>query len=211
MHCSRTPPNETQTQSEKDWVRAQIAQIGDVGFFVNAISAAVMFALLFVTGNTMMQSVRERVPELAVLKTYGFSNTAVVSLVIAESLVLCCVAAAGGIGIAAAISPPLFREFGVGGLSLPLPVIGLGFGVAAVFAIVSAALPALRVQRLSIVDASRGADSGSKETRAREHAQTNRVGDRNELAQCAAALRELDRWRSSGSRASSPSCCRCPR
>ena len=80
---------ETQTQSEKDWLRAQIAQIGDIGFFVNSIIAAVMFALLFVTGNTMMQSVRERVPELAVLKTYGFSNTAVVSLVIAESLLLC--------------------------------------------------------------------------------------------------------------------------
>jgi putative ABC transport system permease protein len=67
---------ETETQSEKDWLRAQIGQIGDIGFFVNAIIAAVMFALLFVTGNTMMQSVRERVPELAVLKTYGFSNTA---------------------------------------------------------------------------------------------------------------------------------------
>ena len=48
-----------------------------------------MFALLFVTGNTMMQSVRERIPELAVLKTYGFSNTAVMGLVFAESVVLC--------------------------------------------------------------------------------------------------------------------------
>ena len=78
--------SETQTQSEKDWLRAQIAQIGDIGFFVNAIIAAVMFALLFVTGNTMMQSVRERIPELAVLKTYGFGNAAVVGLVLAESL-----------------------------------------------------------------------------------------------------------------------------
>jgi putative ABC transport system permease protein len=147
---------ETQTQSEKDWVRAQIGQIGDVGFFVNAISAAVMFALLFVTGNTMMQSVRERTPELAVLKTYGFSDAAIVGLVVAESLLLCCVAAAIGIGISAAISPSLFREFGVGGLNLPLSVIGLGFGVAAVFAVLSAALPALRAQRLSIVDALAG-------------------------------------------------------
>ena len=147
---------ETQTQSEKDWVRAQIGQIGDVGFFVNAISAAVMFALLFVTGNTMMQSVRERTPELAVLKTYGFTDAAVVGLVIAESLLLCCVAAAIGIGIAAAISPSLFREFGAGGLNLPLPVIGLALGVAAAFAIVSAALPALRARRLSIVDALAG-------------------------------------------------------
>jgi putative ABC transport system permease protein len=148
--------NETQTQSEKDWLRSQIAQIGDIGFFVNAIIAAVMFALLFVTGNTMMQSVRERIPELAVLKTYGFSNTAVMSLVLAESLVLCGVAAAIGIGISAAISPPIYREIGAGGLSLPLPVVAAGLGLAAAFAVISAALPAMRAQRLSIVDALAG-------------------------------------------------------
>jgi putative ABC transport system permease protein len=147
---------ETQTQSEKDWLRAQIAQIGNIGFFVNAIIAAVMFALLFVTGNTMMQSVRERIPELAVLKTYGFSNTAVVSLVIAESLLLCSVWAAIGIPISALLSPPIFREFGAGGLNLPLPVVTMGLGLAAAFAVVSALLPALRAQRLSIVDALAG-------------------------------------------------------
>jgi putative ABC transport system permease protein len=148
--------SETQSQSEKDWLRAQIAQIGDIGYFVNAIIAAVMFALLFVTGNTMMQSVRERIPELAVLKTYGFSNWGVTSLVLAESLLLCSVAAAIGIGIAAAISPPIYREFGAGGLNLPLPVVAAGLGLAAVFAIASASLPALRAQRLSIVDALAG-------------------------------------------------------
>jgi putative ABC transport system permease protein len=147
---------ETQTQSEKDWLRAQIAQIGDISFFVNAIIAAVMFALLFVTGNTMMQSVRERIPELAVLKTYGFSNTAVMALVLAESVVLCSVAAGLGIGIAAAISPPIYREIGAGGLNLPLPVVAAGIGLALAFAIVSASLPALRAQRLSIVDALAG-------------------------------------------------------
>jgi putative ABC transport system permease protein len=148
--------SETQTQSEKDWLRAQIAQIGDIGFFVNAIIGAVMFALLFVTGNTMMQSVRERIPELAVLKTYGFSNAGVMSLVLGESLLLCSAAAAIGIGIAALISPPIYRELGAGGLNLPLPVVSLGFALAAVFAIASAALPALRAQKLNIVDALAG-------------------------------------------------------
>ena len=37
-------------------------------------SAPCSSRLLFLTGNTMMQSVRERVPELAVLKTLGFSD-----------------------------------------------------------------------------------------------------------------------------------------
>jgi putative ABC transport system permease protein len=148
--------SETQSQSEKDWLRAQIAQIGDIGFFVNAIIAAVMFALLFVTGNTMMQSVRERIPELAVLKTYGFSNLGLVRLVLAESIVLCSVAAALGIGIAALISPPIYRELGAGGLNLPVSVVAMGLALAAAFAVVSALFPALRAQRLSIVDALAG-------------------------------------------------------
>ena len=147
---------ETQTQSEKDWLRAQIAQIGDISGFVNAIVGAAMLAFLFVSGNTMMQSVRERIPELAVLKTYGFSNTAVMALVLAESVALCGVAAALGIGIAAVLTPTIFREIGAGGLNLPLSVIVTGLGIAVAYAAVSAALPVLRVQRLSVVDALAG-------------------------------------------------------
>ena len=37
---------------------------------------AVFFTLLLLTGNTMMQAVRERTSELAVLKTIGFSSAA---------------------------------------------------------------------------------------------------------------------------------------
>ena len=76
-------PYETLTQNEKDWMRAQINQIGEHQLLRQLRSVgAVLFALLFLTGNTMMQSIRERIPELAVLKTYGFSNAAVTSLVV---------------------------------------------------------------------------------------------------------------------------------
>ena len=67
-------PNETKTQPAKDFAIAFIKQLGDVGFVLRAILGAVFFTLLFLTGNTMMQSVRERVPELAVLKTIGFTR-----------------------------------------------------------------------------------------------------------------------------------------
>jgi putative ABC transport system permease protein len=149
-------PNETQTQNERDWLRGRIAQIGNMAFFVNAIIGAVMFTLLFLTGNTMMQSVRERIPELAVLKTYGFSSGAVVSLVLGEALVLCGVAAAIGLGIAQLASPSIFRAIGAGGLSLPWSVIGTGLGVAALVAMISALPPAWRTHRISIVDALAG-------------------------------------------------------
>ncbi len=95
-------PDETKTQTEKEFSQSFIKQQADINFIVTAILGAVFFTLLFLTGNTMMQSVRERVPELAVLKTLGFTDLAVVTLVLAEALVLCLVAALLGLGIAAA-------------------------------------------------------------------------------------------------------------
>jgi putative ABC transport system permease protein len=149
-------PNETQTQNERDWLRGRIAQIGNMAFFINAIIGAVMFTLLFLTGNTMMQSVRERIPELAVLKTYGFRDSAVVALVLGEALLLCGGAAALGLLVAKLLSPSIFRAIGAGGLALPWTVIGTGLGVAAIVALVSALPPAWRAQRISIVDALAG-------------------------------------------------------
>ncbi len=114
------------------------------------------FTLLFLTGNTMMQSVRERIPELAVLKTYGFSNTAVMSLVFAEALLLCLLAGGIGLGVASIVSPALYRLIDAGGISLPSSVFVVGIVFAALVALVSALPPARRVQRLSIVDALAG-------------------------------------------------------
>lgn len=147
---------ETQTLNERDWLRGRIAQIGDMQFFVNAIVAAVLFTLLFLTGNTMMQSVRERIPELAVLKTYGFSNTAIMSLVFGEALLLCVAAAGIGVAIAAALSPMIYRQIGAGGMSFPLSVVGSGIAIAAAVAIMSSLPPARRVQTLNVVDALAG-------------------------------------------------------
>jgi putative ABC transport system permease protein len=152
----KNSPFETQSQNEKDWLRAQINQIGDLSSFINWIIGAVFFTLLFLTGNTMMQSVRERIPELAVLKTYGFSNTAVTSLVFAEALLLCLLAGGIGLGVASIVSPALYRLIDAGGISLPASVFVVGIVFAALVALVSALPPARRVQRLSIVDALAG-------------------------------------------------------
>jgi putative ABC transport system permease protein len=147
---------ETQTLNERDWLRGRIAQIGDLQFFVNAIVAAVLFTLLFLTGNTMMQSVRERIPELAVLKTYGFSNAAIMSLVFGEALLLCVAAAGVGMAIAASLSPMIYRQIGAGGMSFPVDVIWTGIALSAAVAIVSSLPPARRVQTLNVVDALAG-------------------------------------------------------
>ena len=148
--------DETLTQSELDFFGAQIERVGNIGFIVNSIIGAVLFALLFVTGNTMMQSIRERVPELAVLKTYGFSNLAVNLLVFAESALLCVTAAVVGLGVAAALFPTMFEAMGVAPIPMERSTLVGGVGVAFALAAVSSWLPTWRAQRLNVVDALAG-------------------------------------------------------
>jgi putative ABC transport system permease protein len=148
--------DETLTQAERDYFRAQIDRVGNISFIVGSIIAAVLFALLFVTANTMMQSIRERVPELAVLKTYGFGDAAVAGLVVAESALLCLTSAAVGLTVAALIFPRMFDAMGVARLPLEASTIATGGAIAAAFAIVSALLPVWRAQRLKLVDALAG-------------------------------------------------------
>jgi putative ABC transport system permease protein len=116
----------------------------------------VLFTLLFLAGNTMMLSVRDRIPELGVLKTLGFTDGAIWAMVVVEALVLCLTAATLGLGIAAAVFPNVFGALGFGNLTLPLNVFGTGIALAVLLAIVTATLPASRARRLTIVAAMSG-------------------------------------------------------
>jgi putative ABC transport system permease protein len=143
--------DETKTQPANDFTLTFLKQLGDIGFVVHAILGAVFFTLLFLTGNTMMQSVRERIPELAVLKTLGFTDGKVLGLVIAESLLLCVIAALIGLALSYAALPIV--KIGLQGVRLsPLALIP-GIGVAVVLALIVGAPPALRAGRLNIIDA----------------------------------------------------------
>jgi putative ABC transport system permease protein len=86
-------PYETTTQTEQVFAQSQMKQVGDINLIANSIVGAALFTLLFLTGNTMMQSVRERIPEFAVLKTLGFSDRAVLALIFSEAFILCVLAA----------------------------------------------------------------------------------------------------------------------
>jgi putative ABC transport system permease protein len=148
--------NETRTQTESALAQMQLKQLGDINFIANAIVGAVLFTLLFLTANTMMQSVRERTSELAVLKTLGFSDEKVLTLVLVEALLLCIAAALVGLALASTVfmSPGLKRIFG--NFSMPMIVVGMGVGMALLLAFVSGLPPAWRAKRLNIVDALAG-------------------------------------------------------
>jgi putative ABC transport system permease protein len=151
-------PDETKTQPEKEFAIGFAKQIGDVGALVTRILMAVFFTILILTGNTMAQSIRERVPELAILKTLGFSDRAVTLFVLGEALLLLLLG--GGVGMAAAVSLMPMLNGATGGRFPPLFVAGqtwlLALGIALLLALSIGLPPALRVRRLRIVDALAG-------------------------------------------------------
>jgi putative ABC transport system permease protein len=146
-------PAETRTQSESALMQRQLKQVGDINFIANMIATAVLFTLLFVTANTMAQSVRERTAELAVLKTLGFSDGKVLAMVLVEALLLCLFAAAVGLLFASSVfrSPQLRTVFG--NMSMPAIVVTGGALIAVGLALISGLPPALRAKRLNIVEA----------------------------------------------------------
>jgi putative ABC transport system permease protein len=147
-------PNETKTQPANDFAMTFVKQIGDIGFVLRAILGAVFFTLLFLTGNTMMQSVRERIPELAVLKTLGFTDGKVLGLVIGESLMLCVFAAIIGLALSYAALPVIGKA--LQGVQLDPVALIPGLGAAVLLALIVGLPPAWRAMRLSIVDALSG-------------------------------------------------------
>jgi len=144
-------PNETKTQPAKDFAMSFVKQFGDVGFVLRAILGAVFFTLLFLTGNTMMQAVRERTPELAVLKTLGFSDAQVLGLVIGESLLLCVLAAVVGLVSSYAFIPVI--QSVLQGVTMSPWLLPDGLGAAVLLALLVGTPPALRAMRLNVVDA----------------------------------------------------------
>jgi putative ABC transport system permease protein len=151
-------PDETKTQPEKEFAIGFAKQIGDIGALVTRILIAVFFTILILTGNTMAQSIRERIPELAILKTIGFSDGKVTALVVAEAVGL--LALGGALGMAAATIVLPFVNGSTGGRFPPLFVsdttwlaaLGLALGLALAIGLP----PALRARRLRIVDALAG-------------------------------------------------------
>jgi putative ABC transport system permease protein len=106
----------------------------------------------------MAQSIRERIPEMAILKTLGFSDGKVTALVLAEALLLLVIG--GGIGMLGATAVLPVVNGATGGRFPPL-FVGpqtwvLGASVALALALVIGLPPALRVKRLSIVTALAG-------------------------------------------------------
>jgi putative ABC transport system permease protein len=143
--------NETKTQPAKEFLIAFIKQRGDIGFVLRVILGAVFFSLLLLTANALMQSMRERTAELAVLKTLGFTDAQVFALLVGESLFLFVTAAVIGLVLSYGLLPII--KDALQGIDLSGGMLIPGIALAAVIALLVGLPPALRAKRLKIVDA----------------------------------------------------------
>jgi putative ABC transport system permease protein len=154
---SANSDHETRTQSEQAASASWMKQLADIGLIVGSIMGAVFFTLLLLSGNTMMQAVRERTGELAVLKTLGFSDGRILWMVLVESLLIAIVG--GGIGLLlsyagiTAMGDPTHGMLPV--FYFPIPSLITGTALVLTLGIASGMLPAFQASRLRIVDALR--------------------------------------------------------
>jgi putative ABC transport system permease protein len=149
-------PAETSAETELAFVQGFAKQIGNIGKILTGVLSAVFFTILLVAGNTMAQTVRERVSEIGVLKAIGYTHRQVLGLVLAESLML-----AGGAGLAGlalawyliSLGDPTGGAFPM--FFFPPAEIAVGAVLAVTLGLAAGAFPALQAMRLDVATALR--------------------------------------------------------
>jgi putative ABC transport system permease protein len=153
-----SPP--TKTESEQQFALSFVSFLGNIKLFLLSICAAVTFTILLVSGNTMAMSVRERIKEVGVLKTLGFTNDAILGIIIGEAVTIALTGGVIGLGLAALLSIVVGWEAAVfmpqlHNLSMTPITALISLGVAALIGIISSFIPAWNAARTNILDSLR--------------------------------------------------------
>lgn len=149
----------THTETEKEMQNGFVSMLGNVKLMVTGISTVIVFVILLIAGNTMAMTARERVTEIAVLRTLGYPKGTILALMLGESLLLALVG--GTLGALLFVgSFSWFREWLLygpmggfaAGMRLFPEIVALAFGIAVLVGIFAGLVPAIRSARRSITD-----------------------------------------------------------
>jgi putative ABC transport system permease protein len=148
---------ETTTTTESLEAEAMAAQFGSISALISGIAAAVFIIMLLITVNTMSQAIRERTREIGILKTLGFPAHEITLLIVTETVVLVSLGALAGLALsnlgAQMLSSAVQQYFPF--LYVPAHAWWQGAAVAVAVGLISAAMPCLYAQRLTITDSLR--------------------------------------------------------
>jgi putative ABC transport system permease protein len=152
----RNSDRQTKTESERAFQLSFVSMLGNVKLFLLSICGAVVFTILLVSANTMAMSVRERIKEIGVLKTLGFTTGKVLTMIIAESVIIAMIGGLLGCLLAFGFCRFLTNvQIMFGGLSMPPTVILISLGVAFAIGLLSSVVPAYNASRVPITEALR--------------------------------------------------------
>jgi putative ABC transport system permease protein len=157
-------PVQTKTESESAFALSFVSFLGNIKLFLLSICAAVTFTILLVSANTIAMSVRERVREVGVLKTLGYTRNTILGIILGEAAVIATAGGVVGLLLASGLSNAVRHAPGVGffpqfkNLTIVPPVAGLCLLLAALIGLLSAFVPALGASRISIVEALRSTE-----------------------------------------------------
>lgn len=155
----RNSPQQTKTETEKAFEVSFLAFLGNVKAFLLVICSAVTFTILLVSGNTMAMSVRERIREVGVLKTLGFTRGRILAIILGEAIVIALLGGVLGLLLAAGIcfvmrqGPSMFTD--VNRLHVNGEIVAVCLLAAALIGIVSSLWPAWTASRKPIIEALR--------------------------------------------------------
>jgi putative ABC transport system permease protein len=147
----------TKTATEQAFNASFATMWGNIGLLMGTIGVAIVFAILLVTANAMMMSARERTREVAVLKTVGFTDRMLFSLVMLEAGLIAITGAVIGLGGAKALYS--LTNFNAGGFlpgfDVTARTLAIGGGITLLLMIASGMVPAIRAARLPVIKALR--------------------------------------------------------
>lgn len=143
---------DTRTESEQQEAMSAIRQFGDIGTIVTYVGLAVFASMLLITGNTMANSVRERMGEFAMMRALGFSRLQLVFIVLRESALLIGAGAALGVlagwGVSILMAKVMMRV--LESFAVTWVTVALAAAFALLFALVTGLLPGRRVADMPV-------------------------------------------------------------
>ncbi len=151
--------DETKTQDEKAFMNEFITQQFDLPRNLTILAAVTVFVAVMAAMNTMSMNFRDRISEIATLKSLGFSGRFAFTQIQAESLLLCMIG-----GLVGALGPYIaFTYTPLKDYTVPLimhlnvrPVVCLqAVGISLAIGLVAAVWPSWSALRLKVVAAMR--------------------------------------------------------
>ena len=97
---SRNSDSETASETEKSFFSSFFGSLQGFARIILLVTGLVALCIVFIAANTASMSVRERAPEIAVLKAIGFSRRIIFGTILAEAILLSSIAGGAGVGLA---------------------------------------------------------------------------------------------------------------